>query len=234
MATGLLRLETFPMVKMPHRPGDEPITTAMPTVVEADRDPNDWRDGLPTLTGSMVTLREVATTDAASLHAALTTGDAPLFVSPPLPPTVPEFERFIAAAQRRRAAGEYASFAVVPNNSDQAVGLFQVRSLEPGFGTAEWGFALAVEYWGTGMFVDGAQLTLDFVFAAIGAHRLEARAAVENGRGNGALRKMGAVRECELRGSFLRNGEYLDQRLWTILVEDWHQARAVAGVRVIH
>jgi RimJ/RimL family protein N-acetyltransferase len=35
--------------------------------------------------------------------------------------------------------------------------------------------------------------------SAIGAHRLEAHVAAENGRGNGALRKIGAVRECALR-----------------------------------
>ena len=50
-----------------------------------------------------------------------------------------------------------------------------------------------------------------------GTHRLEARAALQNGRGNGALRKVGAVQEGVLRRSFLRNGEYLDQALWTIL-----------------
>jgi len=52
-------------------------------------------------------------------------------------------------------------------------------------------------------------------------HRLEARAAVKNGRGNGALRKIGAVQEGLLRKSFQKNGEYLDQALWTILKEDW-------------
>jgi len=63
-------------------------------------------------------------------------------------------------------------------------------------------------------------------------HRLEARAAVQNGRGNGALRKLGAVQEGVLRKSFLRNGEYLDQVLWTIMDEDWRQAKAVWGVTV--
>jgi RimJ/RimL family protein N-acetyltransferase len=221
------------MERMPYRPGDEPVVSTIPAVIDSAFSSNDWRTGLPTLTGSMVTLRELRLTDAPALHAALTTEEVARFISPP-PTTVAGFERFIAWTHRQRAAGEYVCFAVVPHNVDQPVGLFQVRSLEPGFTTAEWGFALAVEYWGTGMFVDGARLTLDFVFAAIGAHRLEARAAVDNARGNGALRKMGAVRECELRGSFLRNGEYFDQRLWTILIDDWHEALAVAGVRVIH
>ena len=55
-----------------------------------------------------------------------------------------------------------------------------------------------------------------------------------NGRGNGALRKIGATREGVLRKSFLRNGEYLDQSLWTILAEDWRDAKATWGSPVIH
>ena len=35
------------------------------------------------------------------------------------------------------------------------------------------------------------------------------------------------MQEGILRKSFLRNGEYLDQALWTILDEDWHGRRAV-------
>ena len=63
-------------------------------------------------------------------------------------------------------------------------------------------------------------------------HRLEARAAVLNGRGNGALKKIGANRECVLRKSFLRNGEYLDQVLWTILDDDWRLAKLPPNARV--
>jgi ribosomal-protein-alanine N-acetyltransferase len=220
------------MEKLPHHPRVARVGSTLQTAIDRACDPDDWRLGLPTLTGSMVTLREVGASDAHALYAALTGGDVSRFATPP-PTTVDGFERFIEAAQRRRAHGEYACFAVVPRNSEPAVGWFQVRSLEPGFKTAEWDFALAAEYWGTGVFVDGARLTLDFVFAAIGAHRLEARVAVENGRGNGALRKMGAVRECELRGSFRYEGEYHDQRLWTILLEEWHQARPISPM-VVH
>jgi ribosomal-protein-alanine N-acetyltransferase len=123
----------------------------------------------------------------------------------------------------------------VPHGSDTAIGIFQVRSLEPAFGTAEWGFALASEFWGTGIFSDGAKLVVDFAFEVLGVHRLEARAALKNGRGNGALRKLGAVQEGVLRRSFERNGEYLDQALWTILQDEWTlQAKTVWGSPVIH
>jgi RimJ/RimL family protein N-acetyltransferase len=71
------------------------------------------------------------------------------------------------------------------------------------------------------VFQKGAELVINFAFDTVGVHRLEARAAVRNGRGNGALRKVGAVQEGVLRKSFYRNGEYLDQVLWTIIDEDW-------------
>ena len=192
----------------------------------------DWREGLPVLSGQQVTLRELRASDATSLFAMLTTEEVSRFISPP-PSSVEGFERFIQWTHRQRAAGQYACFAIVPRGSDVAIGLFQLRALEPGFATAEWGFALASEFWGTGMFVDGAQLTLDFAFDAIGVHRMEARAAVRNGRGNGALRKLGAVQEGVLRRSFLRRGEYLDQALWTILADEWREAKAIWGPDVV-
>ena len=71
----------------------------------------------------------------------------------------------------------------VRDGMSEAVGLIQVRSLEKGFGTAEWGFALGSPFWGNGMFMEGAELVLDFAFEQIGVHRMEARSASHNGRG---------------------------------------------------
>src|SRR5436190_10942863 len=193
----------------------------------------DWRTGLPLRTGNLVSLRELRASDAPGLFAALSSQQVSQFISPP-PATVEGFGRFISWAIRQRQSGQYLCFAIVPHGSDTPVGIFQVRSLEPGFGTAEWGFALASECWGTGMFMDGATLVIDFAFDVLGIHRLEARAALKNGRGNGALRKLGAVQEGVLRRSFRRNGEYLDQALWTILEDEWLQTKTMWGSPVIH
>jgi len=203
------------------------------TPAAPNREVTDWRTCLPELTGGLVTLRELRASDAPALFAALTSEQVTRFISPP-PATVGGFERFVAWAIRQRQAGQYACFAVVPHGLDVPVGIFQVGSLEPAFGAAEWGFALAADFWGRGLFMDGATLTVDFVFTELGAYRLEARAAVKNGRGTGALRKLGAVQEAVLRRSFCRNGEYLDQALWTILKTEWIQAKSVCRARIIH
>ena len=212
----------------------EEMVTKMQTVVTRSAETtttSDWKQALPVLTGSMVTLRELRLSDAPSLLAMLSTEEVARFISPP-PTTVEGFERFIAWTHRERASGNYACFAVVPHGMNTAIGIFQVRQLEPGFGTAEWGFAIGSAFWGTGVFIDGARLMVDFAFDVIQTHRLEARAAILNGRGNGALRKLGAMQEGILRKSFLRNGQYHDQALWTILDEDWRSQRTIYGARV--
>ncbi len=211
------------MEKMPFQPELQRAATMIATAT-ATTTATDWKQALPVMAGSTFTLRELRKEDAPSLMAMLTTEEVSRFISPP-PTTVEGFERFIAWAHRERAAGNYACYAVVPAGMTTAIGIFQVRSLEPGFGTAEWGFAMGSEYWGSGMFSEGARLILDFAFNVIGTRRLEARAATANGRGNGALRKLGAVQEGVLRRSFLRNGQYYDQVLWGILAEDWRMQR---------
>ena len=184
----------------------------------------DWRKRLPVLHAAGATLRELRPSDAVSLMALLTTAEVTRFISPP-PATVEGFERFIAWTLHEQACGRYICFGIVPRGCEHAVGIIQVRQLEPGFATAEWGFAIGREYWGTGLFHQTALAVMQFVFDEVGVHRLEARAAVANGRGNAALRKLGATSEGLLRKSFLRNGEYLDQVLWAIVADDWTLVR---------
>src|SRR4030095_16215646 len=127
------------MEKMPYTPEmdrqlavafSEPDTTS---VVIA----TDWRSGLPVLTGNRVDLRELRISDAPSLFAMLTSEEVARFISPP-PTTIEGFENFIAWTHRQRAAGAYACFAVTLKGYETAIGLFQVRELDPGFATAEW------------------------------------------------------------------------------------------------
>ena len=222
------------MEKLPCReePDSEPVASSEP-IAQLEPAPDDWRTGLPELAGSVVTLRELRTSDAASLFAAMANDEVTRFISPP-PATLDGFERFIAWTHRQRTAGQSVSFAIVARGADVAIGLFQVRSLDIDFVTAEWGFAIASEFWGTGMFIDGAQLILEFAFDVVGVHRLEARSAVTNTRGTSALRKLEAAHEGVLRKSFLRHGEFQDQSLWTLLAEEWRDARTPCASRVIH
>src|ERR671938_1964801 len=102
------------MEKMPYRPELDSMMDASiiaSATAYADVVTTDWREGLPVLSAQGVTLRELRTSDAASLFAMLTTEEVSRFISPP-PSTVEGFEKFIAWTLRQRSAGSYVCFAV--------------------------------------------------------------------------------------------------------------------------
>jgi RimJ/RimL family protein N-acetyltransferase len=78
--------------------------------------------------------------------------------------------------------------------------------------------------------MESAQLVLDWAFSELGARRVEARSSSVNNRGNGALGKLGAERECVLRQSSRGGGRQADQFLWSLLASDWAARRAAIAV----
>ena len=201
---------------------------------EPQRVPDDWRFRLPVLSVGQVVLRELGASDAPALVSLLTTSEVTRFISPP-PPTAEGFERFIAASQRMRGSGDGACFAVTLRDYDTAIGIFQVRRVstsddEPrqlggAMDTAEWGFAIGAPFWGTGVFEQSAALVIEFAFERMRVRRLEARCAVKNGRGGKALAKVGAVPEGILRKAFTVGNELMDQVLYAIVEQEWHECR---------
>jgi len=179
-----------------------------------------WRTELPTLTGRSVTLTEIAAHNLAALVDLLSVGDATRFGNDG-PVSEVAVQELIDRAVRDRAAGHAFTYAITLTATRALVGLVQVRQLDPGFEAAEWECTIAPASRGTGVFLDAARLVGSFTFGTIGTHRLEARVLLQNGRANGALRKLGAVQEGILRRSLRRHGEYFDQVLWSLLKEDW-------------
>jgi ribosomal-protein-alanine N-acetyltransferase len=197
------------MEMMPYQQGMEAAALAVP---RSDALATGWRAQVPVLQGAGMRLRELQLSDAASLCALLNTEDVARFISPP-PTTVAAFEDFIHCSHVHRAQGRYICFGVVPDGYEAAVGIFQIQLLAGE--TPEWGFVIGSPFWGTGLFTEGAIALLDFAFDGMGLELLAARAAVANGRGNGALRKIGAVREELIPNGLLHNGLLLDQYYWT-------------------
>jgi RimJ/RimL family protein N-acetyltransferase len=191
----------------------------------------DWRTDLPALMAKLVTLREPVAQDLGPLVDLLSIADSSRFG---LEEPVSELavRALIEKAQADRAAGVAATWVITLGRSRTVSGLSQVRQLDPTFETAEWEMTLAPSARGSGAFVEAARLIGSFAFGALGAYRLEARALLQNGRANGALRKLGAVQEGILRHSLRRGGEYLDQVLWSILKEDWGEHWVSTAPRV--
>lgn len=178
-----------------------------------------WQHGLPVLTDSVVTLREVQLRDAGALLDHLSNPAVAEHGTPP-PSSVQDFRRYIGWARRERRQSRHVSFAIVPPARAEPVGIIQAWPIDPAFQTMEWGFVIDPVYWGTELFARGARLLFAYAFDELGANRVEARVCADNERGQAALRKVGAVREGILRGCFKCRGAYTDYVMWAITAED--------------
>jgi RimJ/RimL family protein N-acetyltransferase len=139
------------------------------------------------------------------------------FIARP-PETVEAFEHFIRWSHRQRASGEHLCLGIVPEGREDAIGIFQLQVLSAD--TPEWGFAMGSPFWGSGLFVEGAEAMLDFTFRGLGIKELGARSAVENGRGNGALRKIGAVCAGVIPQGLVKDDHRYDEYYWTIRADE--------------
>jgi RimJ/RimL family protein N-acetyltransferase len=181
-----------------------------------------WFDAIPRLSGESVDVREVVESDADTLFELLSDPRVTQHLSSP-PPSPSAFAGFIRWAQHERAAGNGVCFGIVPHGMCDAVGIIQVRAIDLGGVTSEWGFAVGAAFWATGVFMEAANLAADFAFTTIGVNRLEARAVGGNGRGNGVLHKLGARPEANLARGFRKAGRAERQLLWSLREEDWRQ-----------
>ncbi len=190
-----------------------------------------WRTELPVLHSKTLTLREPTAADLAAIVDLLSLSDATRFGYDE-PSADVAAQHLIDRAATDRANGLSFTYLITMSSSRAAAGLIQVRQLDPMFEAAEWECTLAPSLRGTGIFLEAARLVGSFAFGTVGAHRLEARVLLQNGRANGALRKLGAVQEGILRRSLRRNHEYCDQVLWSVLKDDWGDHWVSTAARV--
>ena len=192
---------------------------------------SNWRSELPTLAARLVTLREPAASDLRPLMDLLLLADASRFgIDEPVSEVA--VQQLLDRIARDREAGIAFTFLVTISSSRAVVGLVQARQIDLSWESAEWECTLAPSWRGTGAFLETARLVGSFAFGTIGVHRLEARVLLQNGRANGALRKLGAVQEGVLRESVRRGAAYLDQVLWSVLKEDWGEHWVSTAPRV--
>jgi RimJ/RimL family protein N-acetyltransferase len=193
-----------------------------PSAAGADnQDPlPDWSKALPTLMGPTVTLREIDSQDGAALLQAIDPAEIEVCIEPP-PTTIEMFQQYIAWARRQRARGRGVSFSIFANGRPDPIGMLQLRSRDQRFAVAESGIFLAPAARGTGACTEVLSLAVPFLFDTIGAHRLESRTSATNDTAIGSLRRLGAIKEACLRQSFRKDGEYLDDELWTLIARDW-------------
>jgi ribosomal-protein-alanine N-acetyltransferase len=188
-----------------------------------------WTERVPRLRGGLTTLREVDAADVYPLFTLFSDPAVTAYMAPP-PPTLAKFAGFVVWSHQEREQGHGLCFGIVPDGMTTAVGILQVRSLDATLSSAEWGFVLSTHFWSTGIFLDAANVLVDFAFTAMRVDRLEARIATRNRRAHAAVQKLGARFETTLASSSPSGIPRDPEWVWTLRQDDWRKQVRRSGV----
>jgi ribosomal-protein-alanine N-acetyltransferase len=179
-----------------------------------------WTERVPPLRGDLTTLREVAASDVYTLFTLFSDPGVTAYMAPP-PPTLAKFAGFVVWSHQEREQGHGLCFGIVPDGMTAAVGILQVRSLDPALSSAEWGFVLSTHFWSTGVFFDAANVLADFAFTTMHVDHLEARIALRNRRAHAAMQKLGARPGSILPNSSPKGIPRDPELAWNLREDDW-------------
>lgn len=94
----------------------------------------------------------------------------------------------------------------------------------PSFHLAELGYWVGKPYWGKGYATEAARAVVNFGFAKLSLHRIQATHFGNNDASGRVMQKIGMLYEGCRRQHTLKWGEYRDIKLYGMLQEDWRQA----------
>jgi ribosomal-protein-alanine N-acetyltransferase len=139
------------------------------------------------------------------------------------PPATPEaYRRYVEQAQD----GRRACFFVVNADDDTLAGVMNIGEIVRGaFQSAFVGYYAFVPNAGKGYMRAGLQLVLDYAFAELALHRIEANIQPDNVKSSRLVSGLGFRRE-GLSPKYLKvAGRWRDHERWAILGEEWARFR---------
>lgn len=150
----------------------------------------------------------------------------------PPPRSVEDTRRFVAgeAARWREETPDRLAFSIFRRARGRPawIGAVHVQWAGLGGGVVEIGYSLHPRAWGKGYMTEAAEKTVEWAFAALAAHRVQATCWTGNARSAAVLRRLGMRREGTLRGYRFHQGVLRDHWLFALTRDDWITKRTRA------
>ena len=137
--------------------------------------------------------------------------------------TVEDTEDYILSA--RKALTTRGDVGVVVVHEGAIVGGAGLHIIRGDQGEGEIGYWLAADHTGKGIMTRAVKTLLDYGFDTCHLHRIIIRCSVENTKSCAIPDRLGFSEEGILRNHARLHGQYVDLRLWSMLVDEWHIER---------
>lgn len=133
--------------------------------------------------------------------------------------SIARIERIQAAFAERRGI----RWAIAPRAGGELIGSAGFWRIDTDHFRAEIGYDLAPERWGQGIMPEALRPIMDFGFATLGLHSVEANIDPANGGSRRVLEKLGFTQEGYFRENYYLPDEnrFTDTATFSLLASDW-------------
>ncbi|MEO0563658.1 MAG: GNAT family protein [Chloroflexota bacterium] len=111
-------------------------------------------------------------------------------------------------------------------STGDVIGMGSLQAITPPHLRAELAYEIDQNYWRQGYGAEAARAILNFGFSEMKLHRIEAITEPSNEASRALLEKVGFTYEGTLRARYFRNGKFLDDSYYGLLVTDWEALSA--------
>ena len=139
-------------------------------------------------------------------------------------------ERFLHSLQADNRSGKRMYWVAELSDDGRAIGtLGLLFPFAPQHRVAEFGYGFTPDVWGTGLFAEAAQAVVNYGFATLGLHRIQALTRAANVRSIKGIEKIGFRQEAVLSEFYQeQNGERSSAALLALLAPSKRGARSRA------
>jgi RimJ/RimL family protein N-acetyltransferase len=148
------------------------------------------------------------------------------------PRTRSESERSLQekiACRGIEAEGNILNLAVVRSAGGPVIGDLMVRYASAAHQQAEIGYVFHPDAQGQGLATEAMRLVVDRAFAGLGLHRVYGQIDARNTASARVLERLGMRREAHLVQNEWVKGEWTDEVIYGVLVDEWARSRLGGG-----
>ncbi|WP_138494987.1 GNAT family N-acetyltransferase [Paenibacillus pinistramenti] len=112
-------------------------------------------------------------------------------------------------------------WGIIHKSTGRLIGRTGLIKIDQEHEKAELGYVLSSDYWSQGIITEATKMIIEYGFMELGLNRIEARCNYNNPGSFKVMEKLGMQFEGLLRKQLKIKGQFLDQKLYSILRSDF-------------
>jgi ribosomal-protein-alanine N-acetyltransferase len=180
----------------------------------------DWEQ-LPTINTSRLSLRSISAADVDDFFVVYSNPEVMRYWSTPPLANRDAAGKLISTIHEDFKRHELLKWAITLPADDKLIGSISLFHPDFTHRRAEIGYALGRAHWGNGYMQEALEAVLNYAFAVLKLHRIEADVDPRNAASVRTLERLGFQREGYLRERWQVNGEIQDAFFYGLLRPDW-------------